>query len=90
MLDNVIPDRCQVLHQLCLSGLGIEVCHTCIEIIGTYGMSHGFILLAERYAILVVVFSVFYRIAYGNKPFGELQILWIASGTIHFCGTHIV
>ena len=90
MLDDIIPDSREVLHQLCLAGLCIEVGHTGIEVVGTHGMSHGLILLAELMTVLIVVFAVLHAVADGDKSLGQGEIFRISRLTVHLSGTHIV
>ena len=58
MVHDVVPDGREVLHQLRLAGLGIEVCYAGIEVVGTDGMAHCLVLVAELMAVLVMVFAV--------------------------------
>ena len=90
MLDDIVPDSREVLHQLCLAGLCIEVGHTGIEVVGTHGMSHGLILLAELMTVLIVVFAVLHAVADGDKSLGQGEIFLIARLAIHLRSTHIV
>ena len=69
MIHDVIPDGTQIFHQLCFARLGIEVGNTSVEVVGTDGMSHSLVLVAELMSILVVVFAVGHAVTNGNQPF---------------------
>ena len=62
-VHDVIPDARKVFHQLLFACLSIYVSHTCIEVIGTHGMSHRVVLFAERDTVLIVVRPVFHHAA---------------------------
>ena len=90
MIDNVVPDGAEVLQQLRLTGLGVEVGNAGIEVVGANGMAHGFVLVAELMAVLIVVFAILHRVANGNQALGQREVFLVACLTIHFGGTHVV
>ena len=90
MLDDIVPNGTEVLHQLGFTRLGIEIGDTCIEVVGTNGMSHSLVLVAELMTVLVVVLTISYAIADSNESLGQRQVFLVASLTVHLCSTHIV
>ena len=88
--DNIVPDTSQVLHQLLFTRLRIHICHTCIQVIGTYGMSHCTILVTERDTVLIIIRTTFYHTANVNQVFWKFQITGISCSTIHLHHSHIV
>ena len=61
---QVVPDGVEVLLQLCLAVLYVQVGHSGVQVISPDGVPHGVVLLAERYAVLVVVGAVLHAVAY--------------------------
>ena len=72
MIDDVVPDSTQILHQLCLARLSIKVGNTSVEVIGTDGMSHRFVLVAELMTVLIMILTVGDTVADGDEAFGQL------------------
>ena len=71
MIDDVVPDSTQILHQLCLAGLSIKVGNTSVEVIGTDGMAHRFVLVAELMTVLIMILPVGDTVADGDEAFGQ-------------------
>ena len=89
-VNDVVPNRSEVFHQLFLTLLQEEVGHTGIQIVGAHGVSHGVVLLAERYAVLVVVGTVFHHATDVDHALGRFQITRISRGPVNLCHGHIM
>ena len=90
MMNDVVPNGCEVLHQLFLACLCIEVGHAGIEIVCSDGMPHCLVLVAQLVAVLIVVFAIGHGVADGNQAFGQREIFLFARLPIHLCSTHVV
>ena len=90
MIDDIIPDSREVLHELHFASLRIEVGHTSIEVVGTYGMTHRLVLVAEFMTVLVVILTIGNTVSDGNQSFRQFEIFLVARLSVHLCRTHIV
>ncbi|CUO93541.1 Uncharacterised protein [Segatella copri] len=66
-----------------LACFGIEISYTRIEIVGSHRMPHRLILLTERMAILIVIFTILHFITNGYQSLCQFQITLVTGSTVH-------